>query len=252
MAPGPLSLDIPVPREVVANDNLLEDSDIMPINCYITNSLLHQRQLARAASYANNQEQNLDASEAEDAKTIPENKEDILNRNCGSPATPGDRVGIGTPSKSHPVDAVTPISAHPAESDVPRTPSREDAEQFEDIDDGLTSPTLLMAETTRRSHMGLPEMVAMKRAALQSVAEPPDAGKPGRDEAPQATPLPETKAVSQGDHTVEATSSTLNASNRKLSLSDSGSELSDNDWLDEDLLPRRLGGKWAWVAFCSR
>lgn len=224
----------------------------MPINCYITNTLLHQRQVARAASYISNQEHNLDLSEAEDTKTVLENKEDILNStsvDCGPPATPYDRVVIGSPNKSHLDDNVIPISAHPVESDgVPRTSSREDSEQFEDIDDGLTSPPLLIAETARRGRRGLPEMVAMKRAALRFTAKKPDRDEPDRDEAPQTAPLPETKAVSRGDHIVEATSSATKentADNRKPLLLDSGSELSDNDWLDEELLPRR----WVWLAF---
>ena len=231
----------------------------MPINCYITNTLLHQRQVARAANFA---ERCPDASKAEDTKTVSDDKEAVLSGcsvDCGPAATPGEfvvKAQSSNPDKAHgDGEAIASISAHPGDDviapvsadpvvnaavPIPRTPSREDdSDQFEDINDsGLSSSPLLITENAQRKHKGLPEMVAMKQAVLQSTA--------GKDNKPAQSP--EVKTVSQEDSTVKATTSLASKENaignRMLSLSDSGSELSDNDWLDEDLLPRRWVGGW--------
>lgn len=217
----------------------------MPINCYITNTLLHQQQLARAANFA---ERCSDASMAEDTKTVPDDKdkEGVLN-DCSDASvvmarssSPDKGHKVVTPISTHSGDDVsTLISANPAVgAAIPRTPSREDdSDQFEDINDsGITSPPLLITETVQRKHKGLPEMVAMKQAVLQSAAD-----KAESDQKP--APLLEVKTASQEDSTVKTAVGTTSLASKENTtgnrLSDSGSELSDNDWLDEDLLPRR-------------
>lgn len=148
----------------------------------------------------------------------------------------------------------TPDSVRPNENNVcvPKTPpSLEESE--EEID--LTSPPLLMTETGQRKRGTLPQLVAMKRAASQPAADASDVDKGPQpasdvdkgpqpasdvDKGPQTVPPPpETKAESNPVEVIPSTSKDDTVSKHKPSQSDSGSELSDNDWLDEDLLPRR-------------
>jgi hypothetical protein len=216
-----------MPVEAVSHNSLGGNED-MPINCYITNTLLHQRQMAKAASYACTQEQQ--RPDVEDSKTVSESEENALNVDHtvaqSSSLDSAKSASATCPDENAPV--TPPIDAHPVESAaVPKTPSQDDSEEFEDVDsDGPT----LITETKPRvgRSKGVPEMIAMKRMALLQKS---------------ATPPPEVKATSQVLGNPEETPSmpTKESSTKyqALSLSDSGSELSDNDWLDEDLLPRK-------------
>lgn len=247
----------------------------MPINCYITNTLQHQRQAAKATNYAYDlEEEQTDPSGApENAEPVVNEKDDDLNEkdddlnekdddlnekdddlnkkdddlnekdddlndgsvDCGPTDVADDVVALPvSPNNAHPDEgSLTPNTSQPTES-APKTPPHEDSDQFDESRNStLTSPPLLITATAGRSG-GLLEMVA-KRVALQSTAVKADMDK-ASDDLP---PPPETKAESQGDAVEVASSDKENSVCVQRVLSDSGSELSDNDWLDEDLLPRR-------------
>lgn len=306
----PLTLDVPVPREL---GDLFKEQGIVPINCYITNTQQHQREAAAATSYAYDvakepvevvldeekdlecvspvtisnvdkpsqsvsssnahADSTLDSAHPEGAAATPNNPHSVVNStfsdsanatlNSAHPVASHDVAidSVGKQSQSvssssahlgdvdladstldsaQPCVNPAPISAHPDDTCVPRTPPHDDSEDNRE-ETGVLSPPLLITKTVPRNRGALPEMIARKRG----VASHPSADN--ADVSETTLPPPEDKVGSQADPVESVVTSASKESavrGKKLSLSDSGSELSDNDWLDEDLLPRR----WVWLA----
>lgn len=237
---SPLTLDLPVPRELEPGcGGVLQ---VMPVKTYVKSHVYNQDLLPNAYGGV-------------DVEPVS-SKDDIASSMSEHATCDGSMSELATDDGSCITEQApdaevhcSPINAHQDfAAGFPMTPPFEDLPSDsdpKDAEDCFHSPPLLVTETRRRSHVSTPtpteEVAVVKEFPQQESVSQEDEQVDQVASELDALDLV-ASPVSKEDAGSGGSKSGTGCHNKPGVGSDtesSGSTLSDNDWLDEDLLPRR-------------